>query len=84
VWRAAFEGLLEDDFSGEHSKIRIPTLILWGDQDAYFPRSDQDTLAASIADSQLVVYPGVGHALHWEEPERFAADLVSFVKRLAR
>lgn len=83
VWRAAFEGLVKDDFSGEQGKIRIPTLILWGDHDAYFPRTDQDTLAATIADSQLVIYPGVGHALHWEEPERFAADLVGFVKRLA-
>ena len=84
VWKAAFAGLLEADLSGELDKIRSPTLILWGDQDAYFPRRDQDTLAEAIASSQLVVYPGTGHALHWEEPERFAADLAGFVQKIIR
>lgn len=80
VWRAAFEGLLEADFSGELGKIKSPTLIVWGERDAYFPRSDQEALASAIADSQLVVYANAGHALHWEEPDRFAVDLVGFVE----
>lgn len=29
-----------------------------------------------------IVYEKAGHALHWEEPERFAADLVAFAGRL--
>jgi pimeloyl-ACP methyl ester carboxylesterase len=28
------------------------------------------------------VYRGVGHALHWERPERFAAELEAFVASL--
>jgi non-heme chloroperoxidase len=80
VWRAAFEGFLQDDFSRELEKIKAPTLIVWGDQDTFCPRSDQDTLVRAIAGSQLVVYPGAGHALHWEQPERFASDLVTFVE----
>ena len=81
VWRATFGGFLADNFSGELNKITAPTLIVWGDQDAFCPRRDQEMLAAAIAGSQLVVYAGAGHALHWEEPERFAADLVAFVER---
>jgi pimeloyl-ACP methyl ester carboxylesterase len=81
VWRATFGGFLADDFSGELNKITAPTLIVWGDQDAFCPRHDQEMLAAAIAGSQLVVYAGAGHALHWEEPERLAADLVAFVER---
>jgi pimeloyl-ACP methyl ester carboxylesterase len=68
------------DFSGEVGKIKASTLIVWGDRDAYFPRSDQEALASAIAGSQLTVYEGAGHALHWEEPAHFAADLVSFVE----
>lgn len=30
----------------------------------------------------LLVYENAGHALHWEDPARFAADLVAFVERL--
>jgi pimeloyl-ACP methyl ester carboxylesterase len=83
VWRATFEGFLAEDFLGELTKITAPTLIVWGDRDAFCPRRDQEILAAAIAGAQLVVYAGAGHALHWEEPDRFAADLVAFIKNLA-
>ena len=83
VWRAAFEGFLEDDCVAELGKIKVPTLILWGAQDAFCPRREQDALLTSVAGSQLVVYENAGHALHWEEPERFAADLVAFAQRLS-
>jgi pimeloyl-ACP methyl ester carboxylesterase len=83
VWQAALEDQWEADFSEELSKIKAPTLIFWGDQDAFCPRSDQEALATAIAGSQFVVYPGVGHALHWEEPDRFAAELVAFTEKLA-
>jgi non-heme chloroperoxidase len=82
VWRAAFEGFLEDDFVGELNKIEAPTLIIWGAQDTFCPRQDQDAFLRAIPGAQLVVYEGAGHALHWEEPERFAADLAAFVKSL--
>jgi pimeloyl-ACP methyl ester carboxylesterase len=78
VWRAAFAGFLEDECAGELGRIRAATLILWGDRDAICSRRDQDALLAAIPGSRLVVYEGAGHGLHWEEPERFAADLVAF------
>lgn len=84
VWKATFEGLLEDDSLEELDKIHAPTLIIWGDQDAYLPRSDQETLEAAITGSQLVVYPGSGHAVHWEEPERVASDLAAFITKLQK
>jgi non-heme chloroperoxidase len=34
----------------------------------------------AIAGSQFVVYQNAGHALHWEEPERFAADLAALAR----
>lgn len=81
VWSATFAGLLEDDWSGELHKITVPTLIAWGDQDAFI-RTDQETLAAGISGSRLVVYPGAGHAFYWEEPDRFASDLAAFIDDL--
>lgn len=80
VWRAAFKGFLETpDFSHELSRLTAPTLIAWGERDAYAGRVDQDALQAAIPGSRLITYPGAGHAFHWEEPERFVADLVSFI-----
>ncbi len=80
VWRAVVGGTLQDDFSEELNKIKAPTLLVWGDQDGMVPRSDQKAQTAAIAGSRLVVYEGAGHGLHWEEPERFASDVVSFIE----
>jgi pimeloyl-ACP methyl ester carboxylesterase len=82
VWRTAFAGSLHEDFTAELGHIKAPTLIVWGAQDAFCPRRDQDALAAAIAGSRLAVHAAAGHALHWEEPERFATDLVAFVQGL--
>jgi non-heme chloroperoxidase len=82
VWKAAFESRWsqEGDYSAELSKIRAPTLIVWGDHDARYSRGEQEALASAIADSRFLVYPGAGHFLHWEEPQRFASDVVTFAE----
>lgn len=80
VWKATVAGSLEYDFSGELNKITAPTWIVWGDQDGLSPRSEQEEQKAAIPDARLTVYEGAGHGLHWEQPERFASDLVSFIE----
>jgi pimeloyl-ACP methyl ester carboxylesterase len=81
VWKAAWKGRLEEaGAADELAKIEAPTLIVWGDQDDRCSRADQEALEAGIAGSQLVVYQGAGHGLHYKEPERFASDLVDFIQ----
>lgn len=82
VWKATLEGLLEAVPPTETGTITAPTLILWGDRDEFVPRSDQEALAAAIAGSRLVTFKGTGHAVHWEEPERVAADVVAQAERV--
>jgi non-heme chloroperoxidase len=80
VWRDGFAGLLEDEHVARLDNIAAPTLLIWGDRAAFVPESDQQALLAAIAGSRLEIYRGTGHAVHWEEPARFAADLVGFVE----
>jgi pimeloyl-ACP methyl ester carboxylesterase len=82
VWKAHVRGLLEADVPTDTGTITAPTLILWGDKDAFCPRSDQDALLAAIPGSELVVYPGTGHCPHWEQVERVAAELTAFTTAL--
>ena len=63
--------------------ITAPTLLLWGDQDALVPRTEQDTLLAAIPGSRLVVYNGAGHSPNWEEPKRVARDIETFLRQPA-
>jgi pimeloyl-ACP methyl ester carboxylesterase len=58
----------------------VPTLILGGEQDALFPREEQERLAAAIPGATLKLYPETGHAVHWERPEWVVRDLEAFIK----
>jgi pimeloyl-ACP methyl ester carboxylesterase len=78
VWRDTFAGFLEDVSAPDLHRIGAPTLLVWGDRDDLVRRLDQDRLLAAIPGSRLLVYEGAGHALHWEEPARFAADVAAF------
>lgn len=85
VIRSTWDGIREFDLSDQLDRIAAPTLVVWGDHDALpvASRETQENLVHSIPDAELVVYAGVGHSPHWEEPARFAADLASFVHRVA-
>jgi len=80
VWNATFEAFLTTpDFSRELAAVGAPALIVWGDRDGYAVRADQEALLAAIPGARLLTYEGGGHAVHWEEPVRFAHDVARFV-----
>jgi pimeloyl-ACP methyl ester carboxylesterase len=79
VWREVMTEMLAPDADVQLKKIKTPTLILWGDKESIFPRSEQDRLVSELRNSVLKIYPNTGHALHWERPERFAKDLQEFI-----
>jgi len=80
VWKAVVESFMQDDISGELKKIKAPTLLVWGEKDGMFSRSDQDKQLAIIKNAKILVYEGAGHGVHWEEPERFTSDLLNFIR----
>ena len=82
VWRETFEGMLDEEFPGELSKIKAPTLLIWGDQDKILARNDQEALFQAITKSRLLVYPGVGHMLYWEKPDVISSDIIAFITEI--
>ena len=83
VWRAAFAGFIADEFSARLPAIDVPTLVVWGEHDAFCAAADQQALLRLIRTARLVEYAGAGHAMHWEEPQRFARDLARFATSVA-
>lgn len=81
VWREMFAELIQYDDIAELNRINAPTLLIWGDADSLVGRKMQDELVARIARTELIVYPGVGHTPRWEDPNRFAKEVTTFVKR---
>jgi pimeloyl-ACP methyl ester carboxylesterase len=84
VWRAIMKELVRADFTEEMETITVPALLIWGDKDGFCTRADQDALLGSIPGSKLIVYKETGHAVHWEEPKRFADDLLKFIADITK
>jgi non-heme chloroperoxidase len=84
VWRAALAAqMAPNGATAAARRIEAPALILWGDQDTFATRAEQNVLLAALPRARLVVYPDGGHAPHWEEPARVAADIAAFVMEIA-
>lgn len=82
---AMFHELAKGSADPQHveklGRLKVKTLLLWGDRDSMFSKADQDALLGIIPGSRLISYAETGHALHWEYPERFARDLSSFMTK---
>jgi pimeloyl-ACP methyl ester carboxylesterase len=63
------------------NEIKIPTLILWGDEDKDFAEAAR-VLKENIPDCQFVVFPGVGHSPQEEAPERFNSEVLNFLSNI--
>lgn len=80
--RATAGVITRQDVYEEIEKIRVPTLILVGDQDVATPLSNAQRLHEGIAGSQLVVIPGAGHTSTVEEPVAVNAAISNFLETL--
>ncbi len=63
-------------------EIRVPTLLVFGAEDAITPPSEGEALQRGIAGSRLVVIPGAGHLANIEAPEAFDAAVRPFLESI--
>jgi len=69
------------DITARLDKIRCPTLVMVGEQDALkLPRYSQ-IIADRIPGSELVLIPGAGHAVILEKPDEVNAALLEFLEK---
>ena len=61
VMRQTMVRALNEDLTPLLSGIRVPTLLIWGENDTATPLSDGQRMEKSIPDAGLVVLKGAGH-----------------------
>jgi pimeloyl-ACP methyl ester carboxylesterase len=79
-WRAAIDAIVTYRDEDRLGRLSAPTLILWGEHDALFPREYQDRLKSAIPGARFISYADTGHCPNWERPERVTADLLNFLE----
>jgi pimeloyl-ACP methyl ester carboxylesterase len=76
---AATVDALQTDWEPHLSRIKAPTLVVWGERDAITPRALGHEIAAVIPDARLITLAEAGHNPMWERAEAFNAEVLRFL-----
>ena len=60
-------------------QIKIPTLVQWGEKDAWIPLAHAQNFVDDIEGAKLITYPGIGHVPMEELPQQTAQDAKDFL-----
>ena len=67
------------DLSSRYNEIKVPSMVIVGEQDVISPVGDVENMARLIPDCRLVIIPDSGHALPLEKPQEFNENVLSFL-----
>lgn len=81
VWRQVVAGLAAWGDRDRLAALYVPTMVIVGDRDVVVPDAEQVALFRALPLGELRLISGVGHAPHWEAPNRVAAELLDFMHR---
>jgi 3-oxoadipate enol-lactonase len=71
------------DLTDKLPAIKLPTLVVVGEEDQGTPVAASQAIQAKIAGSQLQILKSAAHLANMEQPEAFNAVLTSFLSRVA-
>jgi pimeloyl-ACP methyl ester carboxylesterase len=73
VARLLWEHPADPKFMRYLHRIKVPTLILWGDEDKIIPVQQTETWRKFLPQADIKVFKGAGHLVHLENPEAVEA-----------
>jgi pimeloyl-ACP methyl ester carboxylesterase len=62
------------------ASVRVPALIICGDEDTITPLADSEAMAAAIPGATLAIIPKAGHLSNLEQPSAFNQTLQKFLE----
>ncbi len=82
--KAHYDGIVafsQTDFTEDLKAIRIPVLVMHGDDDQIVPHENAGVLSAKLLENgTLKIYPGFPHGMPTVNAETINADLLAFVR----
>jgi 2-hydroxymuconate-semialdehyde hydrolase len=78
----AVDGVGLEGREADFERISCPVLILWGEDDPFFPSTIADELNEAIASSTLALFPGCGHYLPEEAAETLGPMIFEYLRAM--
>jgi len=60
--------------------VKVPVLLLWGDEDVIHPKDAAIYMHEHLPDSKLVIIPNAGHEVFIDQPEIFDREVLQFLR----
>jgi pimeloyl-ACP methyl ester carboxylesterase len=60
-------------------RVRVPALVVWGDDDRVVPRSAADRYLRALPDAKLEIVAACGHCVEMEKPDELLRLVTSFI-----
>lgn len=79
--KKTFLNMIKEDFEESLSKVSIPTLILWGENDTITPINIGLQIHSKIKAS-IFISSNAGHKFPYEKPTEFADNVLSFINSI--
>ena len=83
-FRTMARSLAEADLRDVLPKIRIPTLLVYGDRDARASLQVAEALHTAIPESSLVILAGVGHMINVQAGDQLNREMRQFLRAALR
>jgi pimeloyl-ACP methyl ester carboxylesterase len=78
-----FRNIVNEDLTGEFENIKVPTLLLWGEDDKYTPIKEGRLMDKLIPQSELVIYPEGTHGLPFNQKQAIVDRIKLFICQLS-
>jgi pimeloyl-ACP methyl ester carboxylesterase len=76
--KETFKNVIKEDLRPYFHLIKIPTLVIWGENDQITPPGEGKIIAENIPGAKLAIIKNAGHFVFLEKPEEFIKLIKEF------
>jgi len=81
VMRETYLKVIREDLTHFLTKLKIPTIIIWGEKDFITPLKQSFLIKEKIENSILEIIKGGGHSFYQEQPEKVSEIILKYLRK---
>lgn len=78
--RETFKNIIKEELLSSMQSIRVPTLLVWGEDDIIIPTQIARRMKEVIKNADLVVIPHADHGVPYKNPKKFVSAVLRWVE----
>lgn len=82
VMRQTFKNIVQEPLEKSMKAVRVPTLLIWGDNDSIVPVYVAKRMKKTIPHADLTILPNQDHRVPFKEPKLFTTSVLKWLENL--